>query len=93
MSGAIYPFPTTPSWRDAQFKQRDNFTFFLFCREIVEKTNITWNANNTISFRRLRRWHFDAENSNGTTDDNITTLNPVALVITNLMRNKARCTS
>jgi hypothetical protein len=28
MSGAIPPFPNTPSWRGAQFKHKDNFTFF-----------------------------------------------------------------
>jgi hypothetical protein len=27
MSGAIPPFPNTPSWRGAQLKHRDNFTF------------------------------------------------------------------
>jgi len=27
MSGAISPFPNTPSWRGAQLKHRDNFTF------------------------------------------------------------------
>jgi hypothetical protein len=26
MSGAIPPFPNTPSWRGAQLKHRDNFT-------------------------------------------------------------------
>jgi hypothetical protein len=26
MSGAILPLPNTPSWHDAQFKHRDNFT-------------------------------------------------------------------
>jgi hypothetical protein len=33
MSGAIPPFPNTPSWRGAQLKHRENFTFlhaFLF---------------------------------------------------------------
>jgi hypothetical protein len=27
MSGAILPLPNTSSWRDAQLKHRDNFTF------------------------------------------------------------------
>jgi hypothetical protein len=27
MSGAIPPFPNTPSWRGAQLKHRDSFTF------------------------------------------------------------------
>jgi hypothetical protein len=29
MSGAIPPLPNTPSWRGAQLKQRDNFTFYV----------------------------------------------------------------
>jgi hypothetical protein len=27
MSGAIYPLPNMPSWRGAQLKHRDNYTF------------------------------------------------------------------
>jgi hypothetical protein len=27
MRGAIPPLPNTPSWRGAQFRYRDNFTF------------------------------------------------------------------
>jgi len=46
----------------------------------LEKTNVTWNQNNTITFRKLRRWYFDAETSNGSLNDNITTLNPLAVV-------------
>jgi hypothetical protein len=29
MGGAIPPLPNTPSWRGAQLKHRDNFTFLL----------------------------------------------------------------
>lgn len=46
--------------------------------EFFEKTNVTWNQNNTITFRNVRRWYFDAERSNGSLNDNITTLNPLA---------------
>jgi hypothetical protein len=41
---------------------------------------MTWNANRTVTYQQIRRWHFDTENSNGTLKDNITTLNVVALV-------------
>jgi len=54
--------------------------FSLFHREFLEKTNVTWNQNKTITFRKLRRWYFDAESSNGSLSDNITTLNPLAAV-------------
>jgi hypothetical protein len=29
MSGAVPPFPNTASWRGAELKHRDNFTFYL----------------------------------------------------------------
>jgi hypothetical protein len=32
MRGDILPLPNTPSWRDAQLKHRDNFTFILMVR-------------------------------------------------------------
>jgi hypothetical protein len=30
MHGDITPLPSTPSWRGAQLKHRDNFTFSFF---------------------------------------------------------------
>jgi len=30
MRGAVPPLPHTPSWRGAQLKHRDNFTFTLY---------------------------------------------------------------
>lgn len=47
--------------------------------ELLEKTNVTWNKNHTISFRKVRRWYFDAETSNGSLSDYVTTLNPLAV--------------
>jgi len=41
---------------------------------------MTWNANRTITYRQKRWWYFDQENSNGTLDDVVTTLNVVTLV-------------
>jgi hypothetical protein len=34
MSGAIPPLPNKPSWRSAQLKHRDNFTFYYYDYEI-----------------------------------------------------------
>jgi hypothetical protein len=35
MRGAIFPLPNTPSWRGAQLKHRDNFTFtFTRCNGV-----------------------------------------------------------
>jgi hypothetical protein len=42
MSGAVPPFPNTPSWRGAQLKRRDNFTYnftlFIYLNYIKSKT-------------------------------------------------------
>ncbi|XP_039285237.1 protein croquemort [Nilaparvata lugens] len=56
-------------------------------KERHKKVNITWNSNGTVSFRRVRIWHFDAENSNGFLDDRIQTLNPVALTAASTVRD------
>jgi hypothetical protein len=41
MSGATSPLPNTPSWRGAQLKHRDNFTFtFAFTQVYLGKTSI-----------------------------------------------------
>ena len=49
-------------------------------REVYEKVNLTWNANHTVTYNRIRRWYFDPENSKGNLSDRITTLNTVAVV-------------
>jgi hypothetical protein len=41
MRGAISPLPNMPSWRGAQLKHRDNFTFTFIVRETVP----TWKEN------------------------------------------------
>jgi len=46
---------------------------------------MTWNANRTITYRQNRWWYFDQENSNGTLDDVVTTLNVVTLVCLSLI--------
>ncbi|XP_052755026.1 protein peste-like isoform X2 [Galleria mellonella] len=43
-----------------------------------QHVNVTWHRNNgTLGFRTLHSWHFDPT-SNGTLEDNITTLNAIA---------------
>ncbi|CAB3360083.1 Hypothetical predicted protein [Cloeon dipterum] len=53
------------------FEQKGPYRF----NEFHEKVNVTFHDNNTVSFKQVRRWHFDPDNSNGTLDDIITTLN------------------
>lgn len=48
--------------------------------ETKEKVNVTFNANDTVTFRHLKYWYFDSENSNGSLSDVIHTINPVLLV-------------
>ncbi|KAL1139978.1 hypothetical protein AAG570_006955 [Ranatra chinensis] len=55
-------------------------------KETDEKTNISWNQNGTVTFKRKRTWHFAPELSNGTLDDLVTTLNPVSLSAANSVR-------
>jgi hypothetical protein len=46
MSGAIPPLPNTPSWRGAQLKHRDSFTFTSTSR--VMKNIISHNIYSTL---------------------------------------------
>ena len=49
--------------------------------EKADKVNIKWNwQNETVSFRKKSTFFFDAEGSNGSLSDIITTVNVVALV-------------
>jgi hypothetical protein len=53
-----------------------------FCfREVYEKVNLTWNANHTVTYQRMRNWYFDAEHSNGSLDDTVVMLNIVPVVL------------
>ncbi|KAG5899066.1 hypothetical protein JTB14_028237 [Gonioctena quinquepunctata] len=48
--------------------------------ETKEKINITWNANNeTVTYKNVKTWWFDQEQSNGSVYDPFTTINPIAL--------------
>jgi hypothetical protein len=60
MSGAIPPFPNTPSWRGAQLKKhRDNFVlFFLPCRSGRDgkQKHFTPSGNRTPIFIPVHNW-------------------------------------
>jgi hypothetical protein len=43
--------------------------------------NIHWNANDTVTFQQIRKWHFLPERSNGTLRDDVTNINAIAVVI------------
>lgn len=56
-----------------RFQQIGPFSF----REIKTKGNVTWNANNTVSFRQYHSYHFVREKSVADLSLPITSLNPV----------------
>lgn len=54
-----------------------------FFDETKEKVNITWDSDNgTVTFYHLKKWWFNQEKSNGRLNDNVTSVNPIALVST-----------
>jgi hypothetical protein len=52
----------------------------MCCSQIDEKVNVTWNSNHTVTYRTVRRWYFDPENSDGSLNDSVTMLNVVPVV-------------
>lgn len=50
-------------------------------REKPDKANIQFHSHNSsVSYERFSHYWFDAENSNGTLDDKVVSLNVIALV-------------
>lgn len=63
--------------RKPRFEQLGPYRF----RETPDKVDIVWHeANNSVSFRKKAIFHFDAEGSNGTLSDIITTVDTVTHV-------------
>lgn len=52
------------------------------------KENITFNNNDTITFLNRRIWEFQPNMSHGSLEDLITMLNPIAITVTNQIRNE-----
>ncbi|KAG8303052.1 hypothetical protein J6590_018513 [Homalodisca vitripennis] len=53
--------------------------FLIKGLEKIERVNVTWNDNDTITYQQAKWWYFDQENSRGSLDDEIVTLNVVSL--------------
>lgn len=59
------------------FKELGPYVFL----EKHERVNITFNeANDTVAFYQVRTWHFVTEMSNGTLDDEVTSVNVMSAV-------------
>lgn len=48
--------------------------------ESHKRSNITWNENGTVTYNQIRTWHFQPDLSNGTLNDEITTLSMISAV-------------
>jgi len=58
---------------------------FVFL-EHHHKTKLVWNENNTITYRQIRTWEFVPELSDGSLQDKVTIVNPVAASIGEMLR-------
>jgi hypothetical protein len=67
MNGAIPPLPSTPSWRGAQLKHRDNFTFtftllavfiimILFCILLTRREHVVFSPFTSVPTFLLVSW-------------------------------------
>ncbi|XP_019763180.2 protein peste isoform X2 [Dendroctonus ponderosae] len=56
-------------------------------KEVKEKTNLTWNENNTISYMVKKLYYYDEGSSPRQLDDLVTTINPVPLTVAYQARN------
>lgn len=59
-----------------RFQQIGPYTY----TETKEKVSVIWNANNTVTYKHLKRWWFDPSQSNGSLSDTFVSINPVGLV-------------
>nr|XP_026489504.1 protein croquemort-like isoform X1 [Vanessa tameamea] len=57
-------------------------------KEINTKVNISWNENNTVTFRNQRFWYFQPDMSNGSLSDNVTSINPIIATIAYTLRTE-----
>ena len=51
--------------------QKGPYTF----REVEKKVNISWNSDNTVTYRRMKFWFFERDMSVGPLTDTVTTIN------------------
>lgn len=71
-------------WRKPKFEQMGPYTFL----EHHSRANIKFNSNGTVSYNTKKTWHFVEEKSKGSLSDMITTLNPIALTMANIVKKK-----
>ncbi|XP_048517037.1 protein croquemort isoform X4 [Dendroctonus ponderosae] len=52
------------------------------------RDNVTFHDNDTITYLNKRLWHFEADKSNGTLEDVITILNPLVVIVANVIKDE-----
>lgn len=52
------------------------------------RVNLQWNENKTVTYQQKRIWKFLPEKSNGSLDDHIITVNPIAATVGYFIRDK-----
>ncbi|XP_066248766.1 protein croquemort [Euwallacea similis] len=52
------------------------------------KENVTFNDNHTLTYFNKRTWMFEPDMSRGSLDDLVTTLNPIAAVVANIVKDE-----
>ncbi|XP_060532200.1 protein croquemort isoform X2 [Cylas formicarius] len=52
------------------------------------RQNVTFNNNDTVTYKTQRIWKFQQDMSTGSLDDNITTLNPIAVFVANMVKDE-----
>ncbi|XP_073972730.1 protein croquemort-like [Rhodnius prolixus] len=83
----IYMFNWTNPIETLENNVKPNFLElgpYVFSEHHMKK-NLTWNTNDTITFKQRRRWYFIPEMSKGTLNDEITNINVVAMTMRNLV--------
>ncbi|KAJ9576493.1 hypothetical protein L9F63_006642 [Diploptera punctata] len=56
-------------------------------KQVYKKINVTWNSNNTVTYKRIRNWYYDPENSNGSLTDKIVMINVIPLTASYIVRS------
>ncbi|XP_031350346.1 protein peste-like isoform X2 [Photinus pyralis] len=75
---AIHDFKIKP-----QFEEVGPYKF----KQKLEKVNIVWNDNNTVTYNQMRTFSYDNEEENGDLSDMITSINAVTLACAHYIQN------
>ncbi|KAF2882140.1 hypothetical protein ILUMI_24021, partial [Ignelater luminosus] len=55
--------------------------------QFVDKTNLAWNSNNTVTFNNKRTWYLNEKETNGSIDDKFVTVHILNVLASHHIRN------